>query len=414
MKWPWTKVEKKDTNLSVLKELIAAQQGTIAGVDPQSCMRSPTVHALVTAISRRIAVTPVHVYKGSMKGGIETRKKIEHPVSKILSRPNIYQTRFDYWQDAASTLVRHGRYYAFKHIGNSGPLTGLDPLDPSAMVIEKDSNFRIIHKYDGQEINSRKIHMVRGPARDFINGDSPVKDVAMAIALEIAAEHYGAQFFQNGAIPLIIFKYLQGAKGFKTPEDEKAFISAFQQLFSGDKRHRAMMLPPGMETGQINIENDKAQFLETKKHQRTVIAGAFGVPPHLVGDLERGTFNNVEQQDKDFTLNVIMPYVMNFEAAMERDLLSDDDRSHGVVIRFNLDAVLRANFKERQEGLQIQLMNGVISPNEWREIEKKNPIDDDDGGNTYYRSANYIPAGEIDEQQIDSPLTDKDPEQQTV
>src|SRR6185295_14048410 len=115
------------------------------------------------------------------------------------------------------------------------------------------------------------------------------------------------------------------------------------------------------------LENDKSQFLETRKYQRTVIAGAWGCPPHLVGDLERATFNNVEQQDSDFTGNVIMPIGACAEAAIERDLLTDEDVNSGVIVRFNFDSILRADFKSRQEGLQLQRQNGVISPNEGRE-----------------------------------------------
>ena len=100
----------------------------------------------------------------------------------------------------------------------------------------------------------------------------------------------------------------------------------------------------------------------------TVIAGAFGVPPTIAGDLERATFNNVEQMSKDFTENVVLPVARAFECAMERDLLTIADRNNGLCIRFNLDATLRAAFKDRQEGLQIQRNNGIINANEWREI----------------------------------------------
>jgi len=245
--------------------------------------------------------------------------------------------------------------------------------------------------YGGQTYPFSKIHYIRGPATNFIDAESPVENIKTAIGIEIACEEYGSTFFNNGAMPLLIFKYMQGSKGFKTPEDEKKFVESFQSSFSGTKRNKAMMLPLGMEVDKTNIENDKAQFLETRKFYQTVIAGAWGVPPHLVGNLENGHYNNVEQQDKDFTLNVIMPYIRTIESAMERDLLTVNDRNNGVVIRFNMDATLRATFEERQQGLQIQLQNGVITPNQWREIEGKNPRED---GDDYYYSANLIKEGE--------------------
>jgi phage portal protein BeeE len=108
------------------------------------------------------------------------------------------------------------------------------------------------------------------------------------------------------------------------------------------------------------------------------------VPPHLVGDLSKGTFNNVEQQSLDFVQHAVLPHPRIFEAAMERDLLTDEDRAKGVIIRFNLDAALRGDFKSRQEGLKIQREMGVINANEWREEEGRNPIRDEDGGEVYW------------------------------
>jgi HK97 family phage portal protein len=105
------------------------------------------------------------------------------------------------------------------------------------------------------------------------------------------------------------------------------------------------------------------------------------VPPHLVGDLERTAINNFEQQSLDFVMSVVLPYVRIFEAAMERDLLTDADRAGGVIIRFNVDAALRGDFKTRQEGLKIQREAGVINPNEWREREGLNPRK---GGEEYW------------------------------
>ena len=367
-------------------------------VTPDTCMQSPTVHAIVTAISRRIAVSPVHVYKKTRgKNGRDAKERQpDHPVAKLLAYPNKWQSRSDYWMDAASCLVRHGKYFAYKSRGSTGPIRELLPINPKSISIEQDpKTWAITYRQGAEVLTYKNVHYVRGPARDFVCGDSPVLDVQTAIALEILAEKFGATFFQNGALPLLMFTFMQGNKGFKTAEDEKRFADEFQNAFGGAKRFRAMVAPAGMDKPtSIPIENDKAQFLETRKHQRTVIAGAFGVPPHLVGDLERATFNNVEQQDSDFTLNVVMPIAQAFEAAMERDLLTDEDVNKGMIIRFNLDSVMRADFASRQNGLQIQRRNGVINVNEWREREGMNPIADDKGGEDYIHEQNMVVAGE--------------------
>jgi HK97 family phage portal protein len=385
----------------VLQRLIAVQSGVSNSVTPENCEQAPTVKAIVTAITRRFAVTPIHVYEKKTKNGRDVKEKLpNHPVARLLARPNGFQTRVDYWQDAASWLARYGRYYAFKSRGTTGPIRELLPMHPRDVTVKQDPQtwaltFKWGHGTEQQDYPSSKIHHVRGPARNGYSGDSPVNDVSLAIALEMAAERFGASFFQNGALPLLVFSYLAESKGFKEKADEKQFVEDVKNAFSGSRGHSTMLVPKGVAAPTtIPIENEKSQFLETRKYQRTVIAGAWGVPPHLVGDLERATFNNVEQQDSDFTLNVIMPIGQAIEAAIERDLLTDDDRTGGIIVRFNFDSILRADFKSRQEGLQIQKQNNVISGNEWREIEGKNPISAEDGGDDYVRPANFVVAGE--------------------
>ncbi len=392
--------EQKQNQFDSVLQRLAAAQGAFSGltnsVTPENGEQAPTVKAIVTAITRRFAVTPVHVYQKTKKDGRDAKERLpNHPVTKLLARPNGWQSRVDYWQDAASWMARYGRFYAYKSRGSTGPIRELLPICPAEIVPTRDrETWAVTFMRGNEEYSTSRVHHVRGPARDGICGDSPVKDVSIAIALEIAAERFGATFFQNGALPLLIFSYLAGSQGFKTDEDKKQFVDDIQTAFSGGNAHRSMVLPKGFDKPTtIDISNDKSQFLETRKYQRTVIAGAWGVPPHLVGDLERATFNNVEQQDSDFTLNVIMPIGQQFEAAMERDLLTDDDRAQGVIIRFNFDSIMRADFKSRQDGLRIQREAGVISPNEWREIEGKNPIAEDDGGDSYIYPANFTVAG---------------------
>lgn len=422
MRWPWQKKEVKTAQFeSVLQRLIASQEGSLTSmVTPQNCMESPTVHAIVTAVSRRLSVTPVHVFRRSMSDGRESKEKLpDHPVARLLRQPNSWQSGYDFWQDATSTFMRFGRFYAYKSRGSTGPIRELIPLDPMVVNPRQDpETYQVIFEVGSnrgirKELEVWQLFHARGPARDFLEGNSPVEDVGQAIALEILAERFGASFFQNGALPLLIFRIMEGSAGFETADQEKQFIVDFQEAFSGKKIHRGMLLPKGFEKPDtVAIEHDKAQFLETRKYQRTVIAGAFGVPPHLVGDLERATFNNVEQQDQDFTLNVVMPVAQAFEAAMERDLLTDMDRRGGVVIRFNLDSILRADFKSRQEGLWFQRQAGVISANEWREIEGKNPRPDDEGDD-YLHPGNMVVDGEELENETDQfndTTADQEPE----
>jgi len=380
-----TKAQGDTLTIDQVIERIDALARSAAGVTvtPENCEQSPTVQAIVQAISGHFQALPVHVYKQTVIDGVVTKEWLPtHPVAKLLAKPNTWQTSVDYFGDAASTLVRHGRFFAVKGQGVTGPIRWLTPVNPSAVTLEQNLN-------DASQITARitlangeqrvyqpwEFHYVRLRARDFINGDSPVIKAGEAIALEIAAQQFGAEFFGNGAVPGMIFEYMENYRGHTSAEARKVFVDAFQAAYGGKKKFRSLLLPAGIKTGElVPVDNDKAQFLDTRKLQRNIIAGAFGVPPHLVGDLERGTFSNIEHQSQEFVNKVILPHARVFEAAMERDLLTDDDRRAGVKVRFNLDAINRADFKTRQEGLKIQREMGIINADEWREREGMNPI----------------------------------------
>lgn len=382
---------KSDTSSldEILRRLEAAHE-TLSGivVTPETCEEAPTVQAIVNAISMKIATLPVHVLRKTTKDGREIKERLpNHPVARLLQTPNEWQTAPSYWLDATSWLVRYGRHHAVKGRGVTGPIRRLYSVHPADVTIVRGADgvpqFRV-HRETGTEmLQASEMHYVRARAKDGLTGDSPVVKAREAIALEIAAQRFGASFFGNGAMPGLVFKHAAGFKSLDTAQ-QKQFLADINEAYGKRGRFRALLMPAGIEMDDpVSIENEKAQFLETRKFQRTVIAGAFGVPPHMVGDLEKGTFNNVEQQSLEFQQSVVLPYVRAFEAAMERDLLTDEDRRSGVVVRFNLDAALRADFKTRQEGLRIQREMGVINPNDWRELEGMNPRTDK-GGDLYW------------------------------
>ncbi|MEY2687450.1 MAG: hypothetical protein RL375_1648 [Pseudomonadota bacterium] len=396
----YTVFERKSASLDEILNRLEAAMATASGVvvTPENCEESPTVQAIVNAVSMQISTLPVHVYQKSESDGLESKERLpNHPVEKLLAAPNAWQTSSSYWLDAASCMVRYGNFVAIKGRGLTGPIRYLQPVLPSQVVVEQDDSLNVTVRVTGgkgQRVYPiSQVHHVRSRSKDFLNGESPVWQAREAIALEIAAQRYGAAFFGNGAMPGLVFQFMEGVKGFTSKEQRDEFVASFQRVYGSTGRFKAMLLPPGIDKPtSVGIENDKAQFLETRGLQRNVIAGAFGVPPHLVGDLERGTFSNIEHQSQEFIGKVILPYVQMFEDAMERDLLTADDRRAGVIIRFNVDAGLRADFKSRQEGLRIQREAGVINPNEWREREGMNPRK---GGNEYWEQgpSGQMPAG---------------------
>lgn len=408
MKWFWQQAEqetKEVASLDSILRVLADMNKTVSGesINAENCMQSPTVHAIVTAVQNRLSISPVHVLQKGEKKGRATKEPLpNHPIARLLRRPNSWQTSEEFFGDSASTLLRHGKFFAFKSKGQSGPILELLPMDASQTEVKRNTDtWKVTFRYQGtQEYSQQSVLYARLGARNFYDGDSPVFDVRESIGLEVAAEKFGAAFFGNGAMPFIYFQLMQGFNEFKTEDAKKEFLSGIKAAFGGHQKFNTMLLPKGLEMNSLKVENDKAQFIETRKFIRTVIAGAFGVPPHLVGDLERATFNNVEQQDTDFVINVVMPIAKRLESAMERDLLTEKDRESGIIIRFNLDAVQRADVKTRSESLKIEREMGVINVNEWREQTNRNPISEDEGGEEYIRPMNMVSPGDDQQEEV--------------
>jgi HK97 family phage portal protein len=403
--------------MDVLQRLVMSQEGNLGAlVTPSTCMQSPTVHAIVTAVAKRISVTPVHIYEKVEKDGKKAKKPLpDHSVERLLRRPNSWQTSAEFWMDAASTVMRWGNFYCWIARGTAGPIRELLPLGSNSVKPEQDEDtwevtYRVSTSSAKKTYPASAIFHARGPARNFYEGDSPVEDVRTAIALEILAEKFGVNFFRNGALPLLIFSFMEGSAGFETKQQEDEFIKELHNKLGGDKMLNSMLLPKGIDKpDSVMPDMERMQLIDGRKYQREVIAGAFGMPQHLVGNLEDAHYANIEQQDKDFTQNVVYPVVKMLEAAIERDLLTDNDRRRGVIARFNLDSIMRATFKERQEGLRIQREMGIISANEWREHEGMNPRDDEFGDDYMHPANMTIDGEEPDEAQFNDPPGSQEP-----
>ena len=142
-----------------------------------------------------------------------------------------------------------------------------------------------------------------------------------------------------------------------------------------------------MKYTPISIAPEQAQFLETRKFQIDEIARIFRVPPHMIGDLEKSSFNNIEQQSLEFVKYTLDPWVCRWEQAMNRSLLNASEKS-GYFIKFNVDGLLRGDYQSRMNGYAVGRQNGWLSANDIRELENMDQIPDEEGGNLYLINGN--------------------------
>ena len=226
---------------------------------------------------------------------------------------------------------------------------------------------------------------IPGLGFDGLVGYSPIAMAKNAIGMAIACEEYGAKFFANGAAPGGVLEHPG------TIKDPQRVRESWQSTFGGSgNANKIAVLEEGMKYTPIGISPEQAQFLETRKFQINEIARIFRVPPHMVGDLEKSSFSNIEQQSLEFVKYTLDPWVIRWEQSIQRSLLSKDEKAV-YFVKFNLEGLLRGDYQSRMNGYAIGRQNGWMSANDIRELENLDRIPAEDGGDLYLINGNMLP-----------------------
>ena len=226
---------------------------------------------------------------------------------------------------------------------------------------------------------------IPGLGFDGLVGYSPIAMAKNAIGMAIACEEYGAKFFANGAAPGGVLEHPG------TIKDPQRVRESWQSTFGGSgNANKIAVLEEGMKYTPIGISPEQAQFLETRKFQVNEIARIFRVPPHMVGDLEKSSFSNIEQQSLEFVKYTLDPWVIRWEQTIHRSLLLPDEKSQ-YFVKFNLEGLLRGDYQSRMNGYAIGRQNGWMSANDIRELENLDRIPAEEGGDLYLINGNMLP-----------------------
>ena len=300
------------------------------------------------------------------------------PKSLILQE--FWHSCFVLWGNAYCQILRTGR----------NGIVGLYPLLPDHMEVDRDSRDQLTYTYTTGEgrmvrLDPAEVLHIPGLGFDGVVGYSPIALEKSAVGLSIAAEEYGSKFFGNGAMPSGVLTHPN------TVKDPKRLRESWNAAYGGSANSgKVAILEESMTFTPISIPNDAAQFLETRKFQVTEICRIFRVPPHMVGDLERATFSNIESQNISFAVHTIRPWLVRIEQAMNRALFPENEKGR-FYTQFNLDGLMRGDYKSRMEGYAIARQNGWMSANDIRELENLNPLSDEEGGNLYLVNGNMVP-----------------------
>ena len=358
-------------------------------VNERTAMRVTAVYSCVRILAEAIASLPLHLYKQIDKGGKE--KAINHPLYKLLhDEPNPEMTSFVFRETLMSHLLLWGNAYAQIIRNGKGQIIALYPLMPNRMTVDRDSNGRIYYTYSVNESDNRglknigqiylkKEDIFHIPALGFdgLVGYSPIAMAKNAIGMALATEEYGAKFFANGASPSGVLEHPGNIK------DPTKLRESWNSLFQGSSNsHKIAILEECLKYQPIGISPNEAQFLETRKFQIDEIARIFRVPPHMVGDLDKSSFSNIEQQSLEFVKYTLDPWVTRWEQAIHRSLLLESEKKE-YFAKFNVDGLLRGDYQSRMNGYSVGIQNGFLSPNDIRSLENMDLIPDNLGGNLY-------------------------------
>ena len=361
-------------------------------VNERSAMQMTAVYACVRILSESIASLPVHLYQNQDEGS-KTRA-VKHPLYRILhDEPNPEMTSFVFRETLMTHLLLWGNAYAQIIRNGKGEVIGLYPLMPNRMTVDRDVFGRICYCYQMQDSDAHTgksgnvtlkpsdVLHIPGLGFDGLVGYSPIAMAKNAIGLSIATEEYGARFFANGATPGGILEFPG------TVKNPESIRESWNKGFSGNNAHKVAILEEGMKYTPISISPEQAQFLETRKFQIDEIARIFRVPPHMVGDLEKSSFSNIEQQSLEFVKYTLEPWIIRWEQSLNRALLSETEKPD-YFVKFNVDGLLRGDYQSRMNGYAIARQNGWMSANDIRSLEQLDLIPDELGGNLYLINGN--------------------------
>ncbi|MGZ4955299.1 MAG: phage portal protein [Methylobacter sp.] len=374
-------------------------------VTPDSAMRITAVYRCVAVLAESFAILPPVLYR---QNGRKRERVTNHWLFKLLAkRPNRYQNAYEWREMMQGHLALRGNAYNRIVANGRGEITELLPIHPDSVAIQIKTNggynYLITNRDGSKDTFERgEIWHLKGLAPDIYRGYNPIELARDTVGIAQAAQDYGARFFINDAKP---GGWIENPGSFKDTEAKRIFRESWQKMQGGANRGKAAILDNGMKYHEIGVSNADAQFLETRKFSIEEIARLFGVPPHRIGHLDRSTNNNIEHQGLEFVTYTMTPIAERWEAAIEADLLPEDD---GLEIEFDFGRLLRGDSKTRSAYYHNGILDGWLTRNEARESENRDPLD---GLDEPLRPLNMIPESEADEddmeEETDEPKQDE-------
>lgn len=354
-------------------------------------MRVGAVYTCILVLAQSVAQMPIHLYR---KEGVRKKLAEDHPLYRLVhDQPNEWMTDYEMKQLIMVHLCLRGNSIWYKTTGPRGDIRELLPIHPDRVrKIIQDESFRLFYEIKrpgSEEVDTipgdRLIHF-RGLSTNGYVGLNPIEQAREMIGLAMATEKHGGKIFSNGARLGGILTHPQRL----SPDASKRLQQTFADTYASvENAHKTAILEEGMKWEKITMTAEDSQFLETRKYQRSEIAGFFRVPSHMVNDLEKATFSNIEHLDLAFVKHTTSPWAYSIEKTLKKDTLSPAEKKN-MFFKLNVDGLVRGDIKTRYDAHSQAILTGWMSPNEVRDKEDLDPYE---GGDEYRLPLNTGPVG---------------------
>ncbi len=349
-----------------------------SGVDVNgfTALNFSAVWLAVMFISQTIASLPFQLYRNE---GNRRVKAVNHPSYKVIHKfPNPYMPAMTFWETILAHAVSWGNGYAEKTYNVAGRVSNLWPIPPNRcnpVMRNGKIEYDVTVNNEIFTLPRERVLHIPGMSYDGFKGYSVVTMARESIGLGMAAEEFGSRFFGQGAHPGMVAKH-PGRLG---AEAHEALEKSLKKNYEGlGHAHRMMLLEEGMTLEKIGLPQKDSQYLETREFQITEIARWFNLPPHILKDLTRATFSNIEHMGLELVKYSLRPWMVRVEQHCDLQLLSKT--SQGTYYhKWNAEGLLRGDTQARAEFYKALWNMGAVNIDEIREKEDMDPLPDGQG-----------------------------------
>jgi HK97 family phage portal protein len=375
--------------------------GRTARVDADSALSIAAVYSCVKFIAESLSTLPCEFYRWVGQKDKELAER--HPLYQILRfTPNSWQTPVEFFETMIGHCALGGEAFAEKIPGARGSVDALEPLHPRRVcpywIREGSRRFINFEVWDSEEdgkkqgvriLTQDEVFRFCLMSRDGLRGCSPIEEARRAFDLANQMQEHGARLYENDATPGGILKTPNALK----PEAREQLRKSWERMHRGPKNKRKVaIMDNGLSWESVGMTMQDAEWIASRKFSRSEIAGIFRVPPHKIGDLERSTHSNIEEQNIESVTDCIRPWAVRIEQAIVRDLVSQPGTYFA---EFNFEQILRGDSERQAKANEIKFRNGALTHNEWRAKDGENRYES--GGDRRYIMVNMVPVDRIDD-----------------